>query len=261
MRWMATAQQFGLTPEDIDSVHFVPGVFKFTEISERVRQEMATQELALVVVDTSAAYFETDDENNNMQALAHAKRLRELSRLPGGPTVLICCHPTKNAENLVPRGGGAFLNEVDGNLTCKRNDLAIELHWCGKFRGPDFAPLFFQLRLVTHERLKDADGNLIQTVIAQPLSEEGLKDINLRNRKDQDEVLLSIGENPALSSRERAQQMGWFMKSGDPYHMRVVRAERALEKAKLITKNRDGWELTKHGRQEVAHIRPQLAEE
>jgi hypothetical protein len=196
-----------------------------------------------------------------MQALAHAKRLRELSRLPGGPTVLICCHPTKNAENLVPRGGGAFLNEVDGNLTCKRNDLAIELHWCGKFRGPDFAPLFFQLRLVTHERLKDADGNLIQTVIAQPLSEEGLKDINLRNRKDQDEVLLSIGENPALSSRERAQQMGWFMKSGDPYHMRVVRAERALEKAKLITKNRDGWELTKHGRQEVARIRPQVAQE
>src|SRR5262249_37552309 len=93
MRWMATTQQFGLTPEDIDNVHFVPGVFKFTEISERirqeVRQEIATQELALVVVDTSAAYFETDDENNNMQALAHAKRLRELSRLPGGPTVLI----------------------------------------------------------------------------------------------------------------------------------------------------------------------------
>src|SRR5262249_2282535 len=104
MRWLATTQQFGLAPEDIDNVYFVPGVFKFTEIHERIKQEMATRELALVVVDTSAAYFETDDENNNMQALAHAKRLRELSRLPGGPTVLICCHPTKNAESLVPRG-------------------------------------------------------------------------------------------------------------------------------------------------------------
>jgi hypothetical protein len=128
----AYAQQFGLAPEDIDNVYFVPGVFKFTEISERIKQEMAAQELALVIVDTSAAYFETDDENNNMQALAHAKRLRELSRLPGGPTVLICCHPTKAAESLVPRGGGAFLNEVDGNLTCKRDDLAVELHWHGK---------------------------------------------------------------------------------------------------------------------------------
>jgi hypothetical protein len=175
--------------------------------------------------------------------------------------VLICCHPTKNAENLVPRGGGAFLNEVDGNLTCKRNDLAVELHWHGKFRGPDFAPMFFQLKVVTHERLKDSEGNLIQTVVALFLSDEGMRDISQHRRADEDQVLLSIDENPALSSRERAQQMGWFMKSGDPYHMRVVRAERALEKAKLITKNRDGWELTKQGRQEVARIRPQVAEE
>jgi hypothetical protein len=249
MRWMATTQQMGLTPEDIDNVFFVPGVFKFTEISDRIREEMTAHELAMVVVDTSAAYFETDDENNNMQALAHAKRLRELSRLPGGPTVLICCHPTKNAENLVPRGGGAFLNEVDGNLTCERNDLAIELHWTGKFRGPDFAPLLFQLRIVTHERLKDTDDNLIQTVVAQSLSEEGLKDINLRNSRDQDEVMVSISEEPRLSSRERTQRLGWT------YHMRVVRAEKALEKDHLIKKNRNGWELSERGNKEVRRLK------
>jgi hypothetical protein len=254
MRWMATTQQFARMPEDIDNVHFVPGVFKFTEISERIHQEMAARELALVIVDTSAAYFETDDENNNMQALAHAKRLRELSRLPGGPTVLICCHPTKNVESLVPRGGGAFLNEVDGNLTCKRNDLAVELHWCGKFRGPDFAPMFFQLKVVTHERLKDSDGNLIQTVVALSLSDEGMRDISEHRRADEDQVLLSIEENPALSSRDRAQQMGWFMKSGDPYHMRVVRAEKALKEAGLIKKNRDGWELSDRGKKEIAKM-------
>jgi hypothetical protein len=250
MRWMATTQQFGLTPENIDNVYFVPGVFKFTEISERIRKEMTARELALVIVDTSAAYFETDDENNNMQALAHAKRLRELSRLPGGPTVLICCHPTKNAESLVPRGGGAFLNEVDGNLTCKRDDLAVELHWHGKFRGPDFAPLAFQLKVVTHERLKDTDGNLIQTVVALSLSEEGLRNMSAVRRDDEDKVLLSINETPRMSSRDRARQLGWS------YHMRVVRAEKALEKSRLITKARDGWELTKNGRQEVERINP-----
>jgi AAA domain/Toprim-like len=256
MRWMATTQQVSLAPEDIDNVHFVPGVFKFTEISERIHQEMAARDLALVIVDTSAAYFETDDENNNMQALAHAKRLRKLSRLPGGPTVLICCHPTKNAENLVPRGGGAFLNEVDGNLTCKRNDLAVELHWHGKFRGPDFAPMFFQLKVVTHERLKDADGNLIQTVVALPLSDEGLKEISLKNRKDQDDVLLSIEGAPDLSTRERAQRLCWLTKAGDPYHMRVVRAEKALKEAGLIKKNRDDWELTDKGKKEATRIKP-----
>jgi len=256
MRWMATTQQIGLTPEDIDNVYFVPGVFKFTEISERVHQEMDARQLALVIVDTSAAYFETDDENNNMQALAHAKRLRELSRLPGGPTVLICCHPTKNAESLVPRGGGAFLNEVDGNLTCKRNDLAVELHWYGKFRGPDFAPMFFQLKVVTHERLKDTDGNLIQTVVALSLSDEGMRDMSERRRADENQVLLSIDEKSQLSSRDRAQQLGWLTRAGDPYHMRVVRAEKALERARLITKSRDGWEITKAGRQEVTRIKP-----
>ena len=257
MRWMATTQQLALTPEDIDNVYFVPGVFKFTEISERIRQEMAAQELALVIVDTSAAYFETDDENNNMQALAHAKRLRELSRLPGGPTVLICCHPTKSAESLVPRGGGAFLNEVDGNLTCKRNDLAVELHWHGKFRGPDFAPMFFQLKVVTHERLKDNDGNLIQTVVALSLSDEGLRDISEHRRVDEDQVLLSINEDPRLPSRDRARQLGWLMRSGDPNHTRVLRAERGLKEAKLITKDRDAWELTDRGKKEVARIKPQ----
>jgi hypothetical protein len=256
MRWMATTQQFALTPEDIDNVYFVPGVFKFTEIGERIHQEMTARELALVIVDTSAAYFETDNENDNVQQLAHAKRLRELSRLPGGPTVLICCHPTKNAESLVPRGGGAFLNEVDGNLTCKRNDLAVELHWHGKFRGPDFAPMFFQLKVVTHERLKDTDGNLIQTVVALALTDEGLRDMSEVKRADEDQVLLSINDNSRLASRDRAQQLGWFMKSGDPYHMRVVRAEKTLEKSRLIAKARDGWELTKSGQQEVDRIKP-----
>jgi hypothetical protein len=206
MRWMATTQQFGLTPEDIDNVYFVPGVFKFTEIHERIRQEMATRELALVVVDTSAAYFETDDENNNVQALAHAKRLRELSRLSGGPTVMICTHPTKNPNaDLVPRGGGAFLCEVDGNLTCKRNDLAVELHSYGKFRGPDFAPMFFALKIVTHERLKDRDGNLIQTVVALFLTEQGLRDINIRPPCRSSTIRTSPRRAPVSNSKAKRQ--------------------------------------------------------
>jgi hypothetical protein len=115
--------------------------------------------------------------------------------------------------------------------------------------------MFFQLKLVTHERLKDSDGNLIQTVVALSLSEEGMRDISDRRRADEDQVLLSIEENPALSSRDRAQQMGWFMKSGDPYHMRVVRAEKALKEAGLIKKNRDAWELTERGKKEIAQIK------
>jgi hypothetical protein len=53
--------------------------------------------------------------------------------------------------------------------------------------------------------------------VALPLSDEGLKEISLKNRKDQDDVLLSIEGAPDLSTRERAQQLCWLTKAGDPY--------------------------------------------
>jgi AAA domain len=261
MRWIAMTQQFGLTPEEIDSVYFVPGVFKFSEIGQRIRDEMAARELALVVVDTSAAYFETDDENSNTQIGAHARRLRQLVQLEGGPTVLVCCHPVKHAgeDNLLPRGGGAFLAEVDGNLICRKDDSAVELHWQGKFRGPDFAPMSFLLKTVTHERLKDTKGRLIPTVVAQSLSEEGLRDLTARTRDDEDRVLLSIDENPNLTQRDRARQLGWTMRNGDPYQMRVKRAETTLETAKLLKNARDGWELTDSGKRELKRLKKEAA--
>jgi hypothetical protein len=61
----------------------------------------------------------------------YARQLRRFTTMPGGPTVLVNCHPVKNAssDNLLPRGGGAFLAEVDGNLTCTRNDTVVSAHW------------------------------------------------------------------------------------------------------------------------------------
>jgi hypothetical protein len=257
MRWLAVTQQLGLTPEDVDNVHFVPGVFKFSEIGQRIRDEMAEQELSLVIVDTSAAYFETDDENSNTQMGAHARRLRQLVQLEGGPTVLVCCHPTKNAaaDSLLPRGGGAFLAEVDGNLTAKKDDSAVELHMQGKFRGPDFAPISFLLKTVTHERLKDKKGRPIPTVIAQVLSEDGLRDLAARNRDEEDRVLLSIDNSPHQSSRGRAEEFGWRLRTGKVNHMRVVRAERELERQKLISRVRDGWEITDRGKRELKRLK------
>jgi AAA domain len=258
MRWFAQTQQFGLTPEDFANVHFVPGVYKLSEIGDRVCQELAhVYDLALIIVDTSAAYYEGDDENNNVQAGEHARRLRRLVRFNGGPTVLVCCHPVKNAggDNLLPRGGGAFLNEVDGNLTSKRDDTLVELHWAGKFRGPDFAPMTFQLRSVTHERLKDSKGRPIPTVLCQPVSEERRQEMKVGSNLDADLVLLSIGENAAMSQRERAIKLGWCMNNGQAYQMRVNRAEKNLEKDGTIRRTRNGWKLTDQGRKDLERLK------
>ena len=155
-RRIAMSEQTDFDANTID-VHFIPGVFKVSEMAGCIAEEV--QKLggvSLVVIDTSAAYYEGDDENNNVQAGNYARMQRALiMALPGGPTILALCHPVKNAadDNLLPRGGGSYLNETDGNLTALNNDGVVELHWQGKFRGADFAPISFQLRKVTHDRL------------------------------------------------------------------------------------------------------------
>lgn len=208
MRWTAMVQQLGIDLTKTE-VYFVPGAQKLSQIERRIAQEMEERDLSLVIIDTSAAYYEGDDENNNVQAGTHARRLRELVKLPGGPTVLVCCHPTKNAgdDNLLPRGGGAFIAEVDGNLTCKKSGNTVELHWQGKLRGPDFSPLLFQLETVTHEHLKDSRGRLIPTVVARPLSEESRQAMAASSRRDEDQLLKAIAENPGASQTNWPQRL------------------------------------------------------
>ena len=128
MRWIALAQQMGFDLDTID-VHFIPGVFKISEMRDRIRAEIKQiGPVSLIIVDTAAAYFEGDDENYNTQFGDHARRtLRPLTTMPGEPCVIVACHPVKNAsdDNLIPRGGGAFLNEMDGNLTAAKTCQAL----------------------------------------------------------------------------------------------------------------------------------------
>ena len=122
MRWIAMAQQMDFDIDTID-VHFIPGVFKISEMTDRIRREITDiGHISLIGVDTSAAYFEGDNKNDNKQQGDHARRFRSLTTMPGGPCVLVACHPPKNAgdDNLLPRGGGAFIAEMDGNLTGRK---------------------------------------------------------------------------------------------------------------------------------------------
>jgi hypothetical protein len=256
MRWLAQTQALGLRPEDMNTL-FIPGVFKLSEIEQRVRDEMAEYELVLVVVDTSAAYNEGDDENSNTQMGAHARRMRALISLPGGPCVLVLCHPAKNAtdDNLTPRGGSAFLAEVDGNLVLSKDDGIVDLHWQGKFRGPEFSPFSFQLDTVTHQRLIDTKGRLVPTVIARVLSDEARREMSKNNRLAENEILQSLDSDPKLSDRERAKALGWLMRDNvTPYQMKVVRALTALRKGGYVFRNRAGWSLTEKGQNELNRV-------
>ena len=110
---------------------------------------------------------------------------------------------------MLPRGGGAYLNEVDGNLTAhSETDGVVQLHWQGKFRGPDFAPVAFHLRSVTHERLKDIKGRLIPTVIAEHMSELAEKEFRAITLNHEDTVLRIVAEDGILSVADIARRAG-----------------------------------------------------
>jgi hypothetical protein len=250
MRWIAMAQKMEFDADTIN-VCFIPDRFKISALYGRILQEIQQGgEVAFVVVDTTAAYFEGDNANDNVQQIVHAQRLRTLTALPGGPCVLAPAHPTKNAtrDNLIPYGGGGFINETDGNLTCWNSDSIVEVHWQGKFRGPDFAPLTFETRTVTHDKLKDTKGRLLPTVIAAPLSEADQQERVTIARTHQDQLLTLLERNGNASHPDLAKRLGWFMSNGDPYKMLVRRTLKALADDKLITPDRGGYKLTDKGK-------------
>lgn len=252
-RWIAAAQHCGFDVNAIDA-YFVSGATKLSEIADRITSEaQALGDLALVIVDTSAATFEGSDENSNVDGLQHAKRMRSLTELPGNPTALILCHPVKSAtnDNLLPRGGGSFIAEIDGNLCARKNDSAVEVHWAGKFRGMDFAPITFRLDTVVAERLKDVRGRNIPTVLATPIDDAAKQVMAATERSDQDRVLRAIYEAPGKSYPEIAKQLGWTMAGGKPYAVKVRRAAERLAGDGLILKHRDHWVLSSRGEKEL----------
>jgi hypothetical protein len=248
-RWIALGHYMDFDVENID-VHFVPGRFKITELIVKIRTEMeALGGCALLIIDTSAAYFDGDDENDNVQLGQHASNMREL-RIPGGPCTLINCHPPKNAsdDNLLPRGGGAFLAEVDGNQTAVKNAMTVKVHWQGKFRGPEFEPINFLLKSVTTDRLRDSKGRAIWTVFAKFLSDEAEEQMASSVRRDENALLTNLIDHGPASISVLAKRMGWLTKSGGPQKSKVHAVLERLKKAKLVRSDRDVLEVTHQGK-------------
>jgi hypothetical protein len=252
-RWIAMSQQMDFDIDTID-VYFIPGTFKISQLIKRIHAEVdALGGVEFLIVDTSAAYFETDNENDAIQMLHHAHRLRDLVKLPGGPCVLANCHPIKNAtdDNLVPRGGGSFLNESDGNLTARNDNMTVELHWQGKFRGPDFAPMNFMLKSVTHERLKDTKGRLIPTVVASHLSDIAHQELAGIARLDEDLMLQALSKNATASFADLAKDLNWYTAKGEPSKSKVQRTLVRLKRDGLVKQERGRFMLTDKGKKAI----------
>jgi hypothetical protein len=199
------------------------------------------------VVDTMRAYYEGENENDNVQMGQFARTLRDqLTTLPGKPCVVVLCHPTKVAtnENLQPAGGGAFIAEVDGNLTCNTEDSIATVHWQGKLRGQDFYPVKFEIVVKSPAKLKDSKGRQITSVVARPLTEESYERRMQTFQREEDQVLKAMHEDPGASMAEIATRLGWSIhrggNAGKPYKAKVQRIIQKLDREGAVAKSRDG---------------------
>jgi hypothetical protein len=250
MRWMVMSKHLNFDRDNID-VHFIDEIFKISRRQAWLAEHcLKLGGIDLVVVDSSTVFFEGDNENDIVQCLEHAKLLRELTKLPGKPTALALCHPTKNAspDCLLPRGGGSFLGEVDGNLSQTINNMVSRLHWQGKIRGPDFKPIHFQLHGATSEDLISPKGKQLWTVYATAVTEAAHETIRRAAVSDSHALLLEIDQYPDAPQVELARHLQWFTRKGDEDRSRISRMIKELKAEKLIEDLGGKLGLTAKGR-------------
>jgi DNA polymerase bacteriophage-type len=266
-RWIKLCEALGEDPDRMDVV-FMPFTLNLSEEAIRAQIDAEAAKagpFSLLIVDTSASYYSGDDENDNVKLGQHAKMLRSFVNLPGGPTILVTCHPIKNPDmmNLLPRGGGAFLAEVDGNLVAIKdaNTMLVEVTWHGKFRGPDFAPFSFKLIPAQSPKLVDSKGRLVWSIYAQAVSDAEQEILKNVGHAEQGKVLRVMLSHPGCSLAEIAEHLHWRTREGKPSKQKVHRIMAKLQKAKLVRQRHDERYVLTKGGQEAAAETPERTDD
>lgn len=253
LRLKGTIQALGIPLADIAKrVTVMPFVDKLVSFHDEILAYSARQPLAAIFVDTNTAYFSYMEENANVDNAAQAKDLRRLVKCNGAPAVIPLCHPVKNAakDNLVPRGGGAFMNELDCNLTLWKEAEVFELDH-NKLRGPPFQPMQFRLDPVMLPGVLDSKGRTVSTIVAAPMSELAAKLSHEREYSDAELALAAIKTlgNPSLSAI--AAHCEWILPSGQPAKAKAQRAVKILTIEKCLTSEMGKLKVTEKGKKRL----------
>lgn len=255
--------------------NLTPGVLVMTEVGDlkdymgRLREmcewhasdeakALGVQPINLIFIDSKLIYFQGESEDDNKQARDQALRFKAITELPGIPAVVVLSHPSKTIatqQALEPRGGGAFLNQIDGNLTAwSEGDGYTTLHWAKKLRGITFDPITFEL--VQHElegQKMLLSGDPVTTVVAVIADEGRLKKSEVAAQNMENWTLLMLAEDPLTSIRAMCVRLGL----GESARNRVNRAVWGLERANLIRPpkvNRAAYVVTKKGKDRALEL-------
>ena len=249
MRLMVSIGELGIAKKELDDLLIQDWFGTPAEMLALLQKHEAEGgPFKLIIIDTLASFFTGDNSNDNSQLMAFLRAVRPLTALKENPTVIIATHPTKNAtdDNLVPYGGGAILNEVDGNLTMQKLTAErVILHWQGKIRGIEFDPLTFELQVKTSITVADKKGALIPmpfleccdpAKVASTINEEGGLKIATLQR---------IADYPGISQADLARALG--VRQGI-----MSKWLKAFATKQWVSQNpRGGYKITKKGQAEL----------
>ena len=217
------------------------------EICDYLVGEAKHGPFAAVFIDTWQAFFDGKDANHPTEAVDFTRRFRPLTRLPGGPAVVIAAHPVKRASNddLLPYGGGSTLNEVDGNLTLAPQRCGLlELGWQGKFRGLGFEPPLYRIEHLTSPDIVDNAGRQVAIPVMLPATVEDAEARETAHVNKDIGLLRALADNPSGSLST------WSAAAG----MSRSKANRTLhylarQKPNLARQTLGKWTLTKAGKE------------
>jgi hypothetical protein len=255
------------------TLRFVDRTFNLADNIDHVRHQVEIMVGAdFIVIDTSPAFQVASgglEENSNPEAIRWAQRLRELTRLQGTPSVLALCHPIKRPQSIeecLPRGGGGFLAETDGNYAswCSsetEHDKFFELRGAGKFRG-HFSPISYHVERATCDRLVDADGNPVFSVWARRCDDQQTERAAAEQAEDENALLIAMADYPGKSLTAWAKLLEWQYSSGAPAKEKVRRTLKRLAVHRLVRHGRGGqWQLLDAGKKEAKRVAERVRDE
>jgi biotin operon repressor len=198
-------------------------------------------EFSLVIYDTFQAGFAAaatgKEFNDNAGVLSFVVRLRALTQIIGKPSGIIDFHPTKNAteEDLYPYGGGAIMNEIDGNLTLWKGET-IKLSQ-NRVRGPEFEPRFYRIEKLSSPDIVDDKGRQILLPVMRPTTAQDVEEREAAESNTDIAFLRVLEATPEAAQRDLAQAIGLSLGA-------INKKIKRLEKQKMIEKGLKGYRLT-----------------
>jgi hypothetical protein len=244
MRLMVACFVFNIDPWIVDrDVVISDNRVRPEEIVDWIKEDGGP--FTVIIIDTWQAFFDGRDPNNNAEAASFTRHFRPLAATNGLPTVIIAAHPPKQAgdDSLLPYGGGATLNEVDGNFTLALDDSGLyRFHWLGKIRGLPFDPLYFRIDRLDSPDVVTVEGARVQMPVMFPVDDEAVE-ARQETFAGRDLALLqAMAANPEGSIRK------WVTALGKGWSRRSVSTTLDhLKRDKLVDKKARRWRLTKAG--------------